>query len=108
MIRKLILPGVAGAFMIAAPASAQVSLEKSQITCKEFAGYDTTLGEFILPSDKVRAAADPAATLLEFLTSTYAAAAECGRWDRAALECAIGAPGQVRPLSQSESQIQSR
>jgi hypothetical protein len=67
------------------------------------AGYDTTLGEFILPYDKVRAAADPDATLLEFLTSTYAAAAECGRWDRAALECAIGAPGRVRPLSQSQS-----
>jgi hypothetical protein len=67
------------------------------------AGYDTALGEFILLYDKVRAAADPEAMLLDFLSSTYAAAADCGKWDRAALECTIGAPGQVRLLSQSQS-----
>src|SRR5438067_12522473 len=42
--------------------------------------YDTTLGEFILPYDNVRTAADPDRLLLEFLSSTYVAAAEAGRW----------------------------
>ena len=41
----------------------------------------------------VRAADDPDAALLAFLDSTYAAAADLGGWDRAALECAPGAPG---------------
>ena len=60
--------------------------------------FDTTLGEFILPYDTVAAAADPEALLLDFLATTYAAAAETGGWDRAALECPIGVPGRVRPL----------
>lgn len=60
--------------------------------------FDASLGEFILPYDEVRAAADPDALLLEFLSSTYAAAADAGRWDRAALECALGVPGKVREL----------
>ncbi|MGJ0507205.1 MAG: HdeA/HdeB family chaperone [Methylocystis sp.] len=47
MIRNLILAGVAGAFMIAAPASAQVSIEMSQITCKDFSGYDADTQNFI-------------------------------------------------------------
>jgi hypothetical protein len=65
--------------------------------------YDATLGEFILPYDKVRTAADPDATLLDFLASTYAAAADCGKWDRAALECDFGVPHQVRPVGESRS-----
>ena len=60
--------------------------------------FDTQLGEFILPYDAVRAASEPDALLLNFLTSTYEAAAETGGWDRAALECALGVPGQVRRL----------
>jgi hypothetical protein len=36
--------------------------------------------------------------LLDFLTSTYAAAADGGRWDRAALECDFGAPARVRSV----------
>jgi len=60
--------------------------------------YDTTLGECILPYDAVRAAAEPDALLLDFLSTTYAAAAEAGGWDRAALECPIGVPGRVRPV----------
>ena len=60
--------------------------------------FDTTLGEFILPYDIVAAAADPEALLLDFLATTYAAAAETAGWDRAALECPIGVPGRVRPL----------
>jgi hypothetical protein len=44
------------------------------------------LGEFLLPYDAVRTASDPDATLMAFLETTYAAAADAARWDRAALE----------------------
>jgi Family of unknown function (DUF5996) len=60
--------------------------------------FDANFGEFILPYAIVRAAADPDAVLLEFLTRTYAAAANAGNWDRAALDCSIGVPGHVRRL----------
>jgi hypothetical protein len=50
------------------------------------AGYDASLGEFTLRYDAVRAAADPDATLLQFLQSTYEAAADHADWDRAGLE----------------------
>jgi hypothetical protein len=36
--------------------------------------------------------------LLDFLSTTYSAAAEAGGWDRAALECPLGIPGEVRRL----------
>jgi hypothetical protein len=62
------------------------------------AAFDETLAEFILPYEAVRTAADPDALLLEYLTSTYQAAADTGGWDRAALDCPLGAPGRVRPL----------
>jgi len=58
--------------------------------------FDGTIGEFILPYDAVHTAAQPDALLLDFLSTTYAAAAEAGGWDRAALECPIGVPAQVR------------
>jgi hypothetical protein len=61
------------------------------------AHFDATLGEFILPYETVRMAADPDALLLDFLSATYAAAADTGGWDRAALECPLGVPGKVRP-----------
>jgi hypothetical protein len=48
--------------------------------------YSQDLREFILPYDAVRTAADPDATLLDFLQSTYVAAADLAKWDRAALE----------------------
>jgi hypothetical protein len=60
--------------------------------------YETKLGEFILPYDTVRTTADPDSLLLDFLASTYAAAADTGGWDRAQLECPIGIPGRVREL----------
>jgi hypothetical protein len=56
------------------------------------ARFDEGLGEYLLPYEDVRTAVDPEATLLEFLRSTYRAAAERGGWDRDALECN---PGQV-------------
>jgi len=62
------------------------------------ASFDTTLGEFILPYDTVAQASEPEALLLDFLQTTYAAAAETGGWDRAALECPLGVPGRVRPI----------
>lgn len=60
--------------------------------------FDDALGEFVLSYDAVRTAADPDTLLLDFLQTTYAAAADTAGWDRAALECAIGAPGRVRPV----------
>jgi predicted GNAT family acetyltransferase len=44
----------------------------------------------------VRSAADPDEALMAFLVSTYEAAADLGEWDRDLLECAHGAPRQVR------------
>ena len=62
----------------------------------EGAAFNPKLGEFLLPYETVRAAPDPRAALLAFLTSTYQAAADAGRWDRDALECGIGRPGIPR------------
>lgn len=50
------------------------------------AGWNAARGEFVLPYESVRTSADPAAALLEFLQTTYDAAANLGRWDRALLE----------------------
>ena len=50
------------------------------------ARFDAGLGEFVLPYDAVRESADPDAMLLDFLQSTYEAAANLGGWDREALE----------------------
>jgi len=50
------------------------------------ARWDDDLGEFVLPYEVVRTADDPEATLLEFLQSTYDAAADTAGWDRAGLE----------------------
>ncbi|MGD9765626.1 MAG: DUF5996 family protein [Candidatus Binatia bacterium] len=48
--------------------------------------YSSALREFILPYDAVRSSAAPDETLLEFLQSTYEAAANAAHWDRGALE----------------------
>jgi hypothetical protein len=50
------------------------------------AEYHPVLHEFILPYNEVRQAASPDETLLEFLQSTYEAAANLGKWDRGMLE----------------------
>jgi hypothetical protein len=50
------------------------------------AGYDKALGEYVLPYDAVRRSDDPARDVRAFLESTYVAAADLGRWDRASLE----------------------
>jgi Family of unknown function (DUF5996) len=60
--------------------------------------FHEALGEFVLPYDAVRTAADPDRALLDFLQSTYEAAANAAKWDRDALECAPGKPGVVRQV----------
>ena len=60
--------------------------------------FDKGLGEFLLPYEAVRKANDPDAMLLDFLQSTYEAAADLGKWDRAALECEEGKPGVPRRI----------
>jgi hypothetical protein len=60
--------------------------------------FSEALGEFILPYDAVRTAADPDRALLEFLQTTYEAAANAAKWDRDALECAPGQPRVVRQV----------
>jgi hypothetical protein len=64
----------------------------------EAAFFSEALGEFILPYDAVRTAAVPDQALLDFLQSTYEAAANAAKWDRDALECALGRPGVVRQI----------
>lgn len=48
--------------------------------------YSSDLREFILPYDSVRQADSPDDTLLQFLQTTYAAAADLSGWNRGALE----------------------
>lgn len=50
------------------------------------ARYDDSLREFVLPYDDMRTAASPDSVLLDFLQSTYEAAANLAGWDRRALE----------------------
>lgn len=56
------------------------------------ARWDDELTEFVLPYEAVRTAQDPDAILLEFLQSTYEAAAITASWDRGTLERDPGAP----------------
>jgi hypothetical protein len=56
----------------------------------EAAFYHPQLKEFVLMYDDVRNADSPKAALMEFLQSTYDAAAELGKWDRKALERSTG------------------
>ena len=50
------------------------------------ARYDLEAREFLLPYEALRAMAEPDEMLLRFLQTTYEAAADLGRWDRAALD----------------------
>ena len=60
--------------------------------------FHQAMGEFILPYDAVREADAPEATLLDFLQSTYEAAADAAGWDRGALECPPGRARIPRPI----------
>lgn len=44
------------------------------------------LREFLLPYEAVRTSSDPSAAVLQFFETTYAAAADLAKWDRASLE----------------------
>lgn len=61
------------------------------------ASYSPDLREFVFPYDEVRKAKDPDAALLEFLQSTYDAAADLGRWDRQALDRRSAPDGRHAP-----------
>ena len=50
------------------------------------ATWNADLGEFVLPYDDVRKSTSPEETLLEFLQTTYDAAARSAGWDTAALK----------------------
>jgi Family of unknown function (DUF5996) len=62
-----------------------VGLEKEQVRPAQ-ASYNPELKEFILKYDDVRRANSPDDAVLEFLQSSYEAAAKLAGWDRAALE----------------------
>jgi len=57
------------------------------------ASFNVEMGEFLLPYEAVRTSADPDSTLLMFLQSTYEAAANLAKWDRAFLEGPTGPIG---------------
>jgi hypothetical protein len=75
--------GTPAFYCYAAPQPAE--LEKQQVRPSQ-AFYSDELKEFILKYDDVRQADSPDDELLEFLQSSYEAAAELAGWDRAALE----------------------
>ena len=52
----------------------------------EQAFYDPQLGQFLLPYSELRRATSPDALLIDFLQTTYEAAANLAQWDRASLE----------------------
>jgi hypothetical protein len=61
--------------------------------------FSEELQEFILPYDAVRMATTPEEALLEFLQSTYEAAAVAAIWDRGALERPLGQRGRPPPIA---------
>ncbi len=75
--------GAPAFYCYAAPAPAGLAEASIQPAS---AGYDQTLGEFILRYEDVRMLPEPEQAVLEFLQSTYAASADRAKWDRAALE----------------------
>ncbi len=66
----------------------------AQLVRPAAARFDPALGEFALPYSAVASSPDPDAALLDFLQSTYEAAADLARWDRAGLERPQGRLGQ--------------
>lgn len=70
-------------YAYAAPVPA--GLEQQRVR-PEKAFYSSQAGEFLLMYDDMRRASSPTSTLMEFLQSTYEAAAAAAQWDREALE----------------------
>jgi Family of unknown function (DUF5996) len=67
------------------------------VVAPEGAFWSIEMSEWLLPYDTIRTAADPDASLLEFLQSTYRAAADLSVWD-AKLECGVGVARHPRSL----------
>ncbi|MBV9157270.1 MAG: hypothetical protein JO097_13485 [Acidobacteriaceae bacterium] len=80
--------GAPAFYAYAAPEPA--GLAKEQLWPHQ-ASYSSELHEFILKYDDVRQASSPNDAVLDFLQSSYEAAARLGDWDRAALERSPGA-----------------
>jgi hypothetical protein len=59
---------------------------KQAIVRPDAGHYDLGLNEFILPLQAVRDAGSPRSALLDFMQSTYDAAADLAHWDRPELE----------------------
>jgi len=70
-------------YSYAAPEPAGFSTEKVR---PDAAFYHPELKEFLMMYDDIRALASPEEQLMDFCQSTYEAAANLGKWDRAALE----------------------
>jgi len=64
----------------------------SSVVRPDGAYFDDDFGEYILPYEVVRGSAEPERVLMDFLESTYQAAATLGDWDRT-LECERGLIG---------------
>ena len=60
--------------------------------------WNNNLNQYNLAYDAVRTADDPEQALMDFLMSTYEAAASAGKWDRTALESPLGLPGVPRKV----------
>jgi len=75
--------GEAGFYSYAAPSPS--GLEAAAIRPKE-AAYNPNMGEFLYLYDDLRQAPSPDDALMQFLESTYSAAADLAQWDRKALE----------------------
>jgi len=75
--------GTAAFYCYAAPVPEGLSEAKVR---PDGAGWDKALGEFVFKYDAVRALAAPEKAVMEFLESSYGAAADVAKWDRAALE----------------------
>ena len=65
--------------------------------------WHADLGEWLLPYASVRKAADPAAALLRFLETSYAAVADRAQWDRAALDIPPGVYGRPYDVADRRS-----
>ena len=75
--------GEAAFYCYAAPVPAGLEAVKIH---PESAGYNSALGEFVLRYDDLRNEASPDEALLQFLQSSYEAAAMLADWDRHSLE----------------------
>jgi Family of unknown function (DUF5996) len=74
--------GQAAFYCYAAPVPE--SLSNTTLTSR--GAFNKDLGEFLLNYDEVRQSGNPAQTILDFLESTYSAAADTAKWDRTNLD----------------------